>query len=267
VIKRLSLKRLPDFHIELVGGEPTLHPDICNILTQLNDLDKCKEIDLVTNLAKPVKFYRQFDVPRYSKLRICASYHPEYDKTGAYIDKMIQLNKSKYIKAFCNVNLYKDSALWPKITDTITALIDSNVPTTLNWLHSVEGHYEAEYTKEFYDTFLPFMSGDKALIITRNEDEGLHSSFVRYRDIPYTTHQGPQSLSESDIRRYKFDQFKGFNCTPLMWNIHVDGTITNACTNESLDVLATNIDRRVKCPVAAGCHCEVMFNYYKHRNE
>ena len=74
VLVRLKKLEHP-FTVELIGGEPTLHPNISNILKELGSIDNCKRIQIATNLSRSVSFYKQIAHPKVS---LIASYHPEH---------------------------------------------------------------------------------------------------------------------------------------------------------------------------------------------
>lgn len=80
IIKRLSLKNIEPFKIELVGGEPMLHPDIYEIVESLYKSKNCKVVCMNTNLAKKVSDYKKFDSVKYKGLEFSASFHPQYNK-------------------------------------------------------------------------------------------------------------------------------------------------------------------------------------------
>ena len=77
-IKMLQTKRLGiPFTIELLGGEPTIHPHIHEIIKELSNNKNCTSIDMITNLAKPFNFYKTFySEESKNKLRLITSYHP-----------------------------------------------------------------------------------------------------------------------------------------------------------------------------------------------
>ena len=58
VVKSLASKQIKDrFVVEMLGGEPTLHPDLYDIIDALHEIEQCKRVELITNLAKPVKYF------------------------------------------------------------------------------------------------------------------------------------------------------------------------------------------------------------------
>lgn len=250
VLKRLSLKRIIPFNIEIQGGEPTQHPDIYSVLEALNKNSRCQKMELITNLAKPVPFYKKFDQERYNKLEIVPSYHPEYDN-GTYIEKVIELNEFDIISVCPNINLSDDSKYWEQTMQLMDNLKDQNIKFGTNMLFSVDGwvpNYPENFTQRFKDY--------------------RESTLTDLCKIPYITTSGEQhEFTDDEIYSHSLQRFEGFYCTPLHWCISPGGEISNSCTGAQLHALATNINCRVKCPVSDGClECE-KYSFYKNRNE
>ena len=124
------------FSVEILGGEPTLHPDIIDIVDKLCVIDNCVQVDLITNLAKPLSFYLKFDKQSNEKLAIEASYHPEYSGEQ-YIQKVIELNKCEWIAVCPNINLPDEKEHWEKTKSLIDRFIDNDVNIGLNFLQEV----------------------------------------------------------------------------------------------------------------------------------
>lgn len=253
ILKRLSLKTVPQFDINIVGGEPTLHPQFNYIVKYLDELDKCISVDVTTNLVRSTQVLREL-AKTTTKLYIGASYHPEYDKNHTFAKKCIDLSNSEYTKFGANINLVKDPTHWPATIKTIETLIDNGVRISLNYLNSVDGTYVAEYSDSFYETFAKYLDkGDEDIVVPYVMEE---NGTNRVENIP-----------KHEIYKQDLYKFKGYYCTPMMWDIGVDGHIANTCTNETLNILSTNLTSRKMCTVDCGCKCDNMYDYYKNKNE
>ncbi len=57
-IKLLDIKKI-SYDLELLGGEPTIHPNFFDILSFINKLKKCNITQIVTNIANPVSFLKR----------------------------------------------------------------------------------------------------------------------------------------------------------------------------------------------------------------
>jgi len=276
VIKKLKLKsiRMP-FAVEILGGEPTLHPDIDQIINSLCEVDNCIQIDLITNLAKPVKFYKQFNNPKNSKLAIEASFHPEYDVDG-YKNKVVELNNCEHITIYPNINLPTDKHAWPVTLDLIAYLQDNDVKVGLNFLQDVQqgeiGSWTSSYPEEFWDVFEEHLT---PLGYKRSQSDGTKQQAMLFLkshagsttiDIPYQFINGTSKrLSEAEINRFDLRRFEGWNCRAMMYHIDMSGNIKHHCTGEDIPAYKlnkTNLTCSVICPLER-CDCDTKFLYVK----
>ena len=281
VVKLLSLKSIKvPFSVEILGGEPTLHPDIIDIVDALCVIDNCVQVDLITNLAKPLSFYQKFDKPCNEKLAIEASYHPEYcgDK---YIQKVIDLNKSEFINVCPNINLPDVPEQWEKTRDLIDTFIDNDVNIGLNFLQAVPdgpvGGWEPNYTDEFWEYFKDYINPDEHCYVVEEKDNlSVRDKAVKFlnehagaitTNIQYKTKDGEtHKLSEGDINRLDLRRFKGWTCRPLMYHITMDGVIRNHCTEEVIPAFMLNSKTLTacrECPLDR-CDCDTKFLFEKH---
>ena len=301
VVKLLSLKsiQLP-FTVELLGGEPTLHPDIVEIVDKLCGIDNCVQVEFITNLAKPLKFYKQFDTLARNKVNFIASYHPEY-YTEKFFDKVVELNKCEHIAIYPNINLPDDPTYWQPTADLIRRFEDNDIMISLNLLQRVEdgpeGSWEPNYTDEFWKFFAHWLEREpvntstekikgqhpgttekEAMVelekrahntgMQRQEDADYYRPYTMVtRGIPYSIDNKIQLLSEADIVKDDLRRFKGWKCRPLMWAINMDGTLRNHCTEDVLPIYKINkenLSACVTCPLER-CDCDTKYLYVKER--
>lgn len=266
VVKKLSLNRSPTFNIELVGGEPTLHPELLDIVKQLTDIKKCNRVEIITNLAKPSSYYSMFDELGTDKIQINASYHPKYH-TDKFLDKCNLLSGLNNVVFYVNINIMFERDMWDVTASTMIYLKQHGIDYGLNLLHRTERYSGFSHNNtgdtinnpgDIVNEFLNYVDAKYQLVPGTCIPEGLDNR------APYTTTSGDVVISELDIRHKGLDKFyNNFTCTPTMWNISHDGVFTNACTRAKLDPLFRNITSRVTCPVETGCECDVMLLYPK----
>jgi len=257
VIKRLSLNKMSPFIVEVLGGEPTLHPNIGDILIDLNKLKGCRRIELITNLAKPISFFKQFDILACNKVEITPSYHPEYHKRDRYLDKLIHLSRFHHIQLRPNITISDKRQHWNDTIYILDQLIEAGIRFSTNKLYCTDT-YKTQYPGDVDITFKKYFLhglGDGASDVIGNGEV--------YDRIPYVFKDKTEMLSDSDIMSDNLQRFKGYHCTPMYWDIHPSGAIINSCTGEALDPTGSNLRKGVKCPVPDGCAETEKFRYYK----
>lgn len=256
VLKRLAMKSLPGYEVDIIGGEPTLHKNVFEILETLNSYEKCEKLTINTNLARPVEWYNKLDDVKYNKLNITASYHPEYNvkDVDKYVKKSIQLSSTKHISYICNINIYEKS--WEQTKPIIERLLDNNVPVGFNTLDPVEKVWEVTYSKEFKTQFKNYIE----FIKNKYDFNPVKEEFIDFIDKQNKIHK----ISDYQIRVDKLDRYKGWDCEAIYWSIDPDGRIYNMCTGEDLHLLNKNISEVVTCPVDKGCPCQDCFKFPKH---
>tara|TARA_A100000171_G_scaffold53055_2_gene75931 strand:- start:110 stop:1027 length:918 start_codon:yes stop_codon:yes gene_type:complete len=245
-IKLLDIKKI-NYDLELLGGEPTIHPYFFNILSFLNNLKKCKKIKLITNIAKPVSFFNK--IPNYidkSKYTINASYHVEYDK-GNFLKKIIELNKNHDVVV--NVNLLNNEKYFDKIEDIIKKFISNDIKIMYNYLHDVENKFLSNYDEVFYNKFekyFKYFNNKKTKFIIDEKEIYLDEWYIRKNNL--------------------INFYDKFLCTPKFYNISYKGEISNICTGKQIKNILNNFHEKIKCPVKGGCSkCSMLFDYHKER--
>jgi organic radical activating enzyme len=237
VLERLS--RIDSmFDMDIYGGEPTLHPNINEILENLVNNPFCRNIEIKTNLSRSVIFYNSlFEHP---KISISASYHFDHHNQQ-FIDKCIELKEHNFS---CHISMPDQLKHWQQVLDMIQVFEEHGVKYDANLLFSTPS-YTVNYTDEFYKKF----------------SHALKPTGPKYR---YQLKNSVEEFSVYEIKQQKLDNFKNYKCKALMYEINIDGTIENMCTGEVLPLMLKreNTHNVVKCPLSA-CSCDVMFNFYK----
>jgi organic radical activating enzyme len=238
VLKILKLRSIGKFEVDIIGGEPTLHPNIYDILFNINSIENCKEISLLTNFKKPLSFFEKFNDEKYNKLLFCPSIHFEY-YTPELLDKCIKINNFKYTKIIPIVMLHDNPKYWDNMEIFINGLIEYNVEYTISFINSCYD-YIVNYTPEFYSRF---------------------NKFFTYDDNKYLFND-KLLLDKYDIHSNQLMNFTGWRCKPRRYVIKHTGEISNACTGKSLSFI--NNDSFITCGVDK-CGCDIQWNYEKYK--
>jgi organic radical activating enzyme len=238
VLKILRLKSIGNFEVDLIGGEPTLHPYIYDIIEHLTVIDNCKEISVLTNLKKSFSFYEKFNDIKYNKLLLCPSIHFDY-YTPDLLIKCIEINKFEHTKILPIIMLHDNEKHWNNMEIFINTLIQHDVPYTISFINSCYD-YTVNYTKNFYLKFNKF--------IMRDDNKYAFNNTLL--------------LDKYDIYLNKLNTFKGWKCKPLRYIIKHTGEIINACTEKPMSFI--DADKFVTCPNTE-CNCDIQWNYEKYK--
>jgi organic radical activating enzyme len=253
VLERLSTIDHP-FKMCITGGEPTLNPNILEILEGLAKLDNCHQIAVMTNLSRSVAFYKSIDdlgnkYPMYdnSKIVIMASYHPEYfnDK---FAEKAIEL--SKQIKRFqVSINFSDKPKNWDNTVSVLEMLKSNNIkmkPTIL----SKNSNYHPIYVPKFYETFKKYLE----------ESPWVVEVDVEFQDGTKTR------MKDYEIEQQKLHKFTGYMCTPIYYSIDIAGQIKNICTNNTIvgSLTKDNLVKKLPCPKDT-CLSRRLLTFYKEK--
>ena len=242
VLQRLRMLKIP-FEVDLYGGEPTLHPYFLEILEELGNMPNCKLVEIKTNLSRPLYFLKQ--VFKHPKIKLAASYHPEYF-SEEFIKKCIALRDNEF---YCHVNLSDNQNDWETTLTILNTFDEHNVKYDLNILLST-AEYKVNYTKEFYNIF-----DNKIKAIADKKT---------YR---FKYDNGKiENLTAFNVYKNHLASFNGYKCQALLYDINTDGTITNCCTGKALSLIVTDeiFNNFSICPEER-CHSDMMLNFYKEK--
>ena len=264
VIKRLSVKAVGAFDIQILGGEPTLHPDFHVIIDNLCDNINCTEIEIYTNLSRPESFWKTYDQPKHSKIILIPAYHYEYYRPS-FSRKIVSIfsNPDINVRIEPVINLSTRRQDWDNIISLINVLKDNNIRYRLNFLHPVEEpiHFKPVYTDEFWDIFHDILIEEyQALMKLPNQkicsnkidvkSDRKHIKNVPPREvyimggesIMKDTSGDTITMLERDVVVKKLNMFKGWSCRTQIYYIDPDGIIVNDCTQELLPAFFTHKD-------------------------
>ena len=242
VLKRLKLKSLGKFEVDLLGGEPTLHTNLFEIIEKLNLINNCIEISLLTNLKKEFSYYEKFNNKKYNKLLLCPSIHMDYyNKETLY--KLIKLSKLKHLKLIPIIMIHDNKKYYNTIKNLLNILINENIKFTTSFLFDCYD-YKVNYNKKFLDEMNVFTDKDVNRYVFES-DKGKKIN-----------------LNKHSVYNKKLTTFKGWKCTPLRYKINHFGGIFNVCSNKPLPL--TNKNECIECPHTS-CLCDIQWNYDKEK--
>ena len=236
VIKKLKLIAVP-FDICLVGGEPTLHPDIFEIIEELAKLKHCNDIALTTNLYGTQEFWKKFDdLDHKGKLLINVSLHIQYYNDN-FLKNIDVLKSYKNTGFECTLNVFAEKKYYKKME------------------HAIK-HIENLYVVSMYETpdFTPNINDD--FIKQFSEKEIGFKMIVDGK---------PQYYPFSMMQKYELNKFKGWKCTAQDLIITQEGDIKNMCTDKKILLYREkDRDEMIICPLDS-CPCDPLLLFRKER--
>ena len=226
-----KLKAVNEFSIDILGGEPMLHPHINEIVSKLNDMNNCLKINIISN------FYEDnisFDKLKYDKVKIHMSFHPEYKIPH---NKILKFNQTHAFEV--DIQMHPDEKYWDSIEDMILFCQNHKIMYSVNLLHSTKT-FKVLYNTQFYERFNKYIKNEIA-------------------NVTHTTGSITEVKSAIDIRLEKID-YKNSICSAKMYDINISGKIKNLCTNQNLSQYG---------PVCCHwvCSCDDMFYFKKVKYE
>ena len=252
---RMVLARLKNvetsFNVCLTGGEPTLHPNILEILEELSKIEYSQDIAMFTNMSRPLPFYEKIRAIGSNKIVVFASYHPEF-VTDKFTQRCLDVNQIDGLRFSVHVSLHDDPKYWASTTAFLNTMRANNV-SCKPLLLAPNKHFDPNYTDEFYAVFHPYLESTE-------EEEFFPSIDVEYTDGTRT------KLKSYDIQIQKLNKFKGYQCTPASFTIGIDGHIENTCTRRQAPLLMNNKNLIVKelCPREI-CASKRLLEFYKEK--
>lgn len=268
VLSRLEMGSMPEFLIEILGGEPLLHPKIDYILERLCSNKKCQSVTVNSNGTMP--FDKLFYL-RERGLKVSPSYHPEYNKhPKQFCTKVMKLKQHGFVRdqLQVNINIHNDKKYIDDYTYIVNFCAENDILVGANYLFCTPT-YTCEYTDELFQTIkrkfeaLPKipdswdMSTDRWIGVSKYRHPRAHSVRMVGGD------GGEHNISLGEIRDRELNKWKGFNCRTKFWQIDSNGLIKNECTDEPLDMMNKNINSCIQCPNETCGVCEVQYNFHK----
>lgn len=233
ILAALKCSRLP-VYLGFHGGEPLVHPHITELVKlTLGSLNHdLSTLYIATNLStiKPIDSF-----PDSRKLRILASFHPEYSDPKGFVNRAIHV--SKRFKTKVNVLLHTDKRLWGAMRYVYDQCFDAGLTMHPHFIYDQDGDDEIlwRYTNEFFKHF-----------------NYMKRSPCKYN---YTYDTGDQLLSDVEVFEAGLNNFKGWSCYNNNYEILIDNTVHRLCSSDFVDLVKhplffnkITIIQPMKCP-------------------
>jgi len=128
------------FKLEILGGEPTLHPNFIEIIGEISKLEKLHECIYYTNLTESIDYYLKInDLDIKKRIYGGFSYHPQYDKGGRFGNKCVELFKNN-LQFYVNVNIINEEKYHKQTADLMKQLLSEGIVFYLNLLQSTKNY-------------------------------------------------------------------------------------------------------------------------------
>ena len=148
-LSKIVLKKLStiseDTKITLLGGEPTLHPEFQDVVSELFKMKHIKQINIVTNFEMPLDFWEKL-TPFTDKVKIVVSFHPEYPQKDAF-NKIQKLQDSlKFDLVFVVHNNPRFLQRLIEYKENLLTYVKEEMPFTFVRVHEI-ANGQNEYVK------------------------------------------------------------------------------------------------------------------------
>lgn len=208
------------FKLEILGGEPTLYPYLNNIINEMDNCERCKEIKLTTNGSIDLTKFK-----KSKKILYVISVHPNNIKNEINLFKNIEFVKH-YNHDILIMLLNRNS----EDVNLVNAYIDKVKTITDKISLSVILH-DPHYSQNFdFNAFHNFHDVDEKFVL---EHDGIKEIY----DVDEVIHK--------DIAH-----FKGWNCYIKNILISVDGSISLGCKTNIANIFENKTkicSQMVKC--------------------
>jgi MoaA/NifB/PqqE/SkfB family radical SAM enzyme len=213
----------------LIGGEPTLHPNIFKFLDYFENDDKCIEYYIISNGYKELDYFEKF--LKYKKFYFIFSFHFSMIQ---HLDQL--MNKVLYLKDRIKfIHIVIDKSVNENIEKVLSIFRNNGIKYTYIYLYN---------NGRVLDNYLYKL--DQKII-----------DILRYYEYKYVKF-GDLLLSDLDIYFNKLYKLKGVLCYNNIVEIDQNYTPMNVCTKcqHSLN------DFYIRCPLE-DCVCAGLLGTYK----
>ena len=248
VLLRLRMLKEHEWEISLLGGEPTLHPNLREIIDNLTKLEACRSIYIITNMAKTLKYFLDLVDGVDDKLILNPSIHFEYYKPSV-MDKTLELITQTNTNIQPTVMLHDNPKYWTMMSEYLDMCVENGVEYNSTFLEAAHD-YEPKYTDEFFEQFSKYIQHGRGVDDVKYNIE--------------TADGNEHEVTVEDIYKYNIKQFKGWQCTPKSWKISCGGGFENSCTKQKMSVTGDNLICKTACPNTT-CGCNEWWMYRKER--
>jgi len=243
----LKLKKIDEpFSMELLGGEPTLHPDYKDIVEEFIGFNNVKLLNIITNLKKDMSFWE--DHIKHPKLVIQPSIHMEYlDK--ALEEKLIYLNNNYTL--MCNLMIHYDEKYNEKLKWILGVLSDLNIQYEISYLYDINNNKEV----------MEYPTSIKEIVANRDKPQASLKFFDEDKEYNYTV---------DEVYNNNLHHFLGWKCNTKYYTIDHKGYINRVCDVNSTQhiVLFKGISKiPLTCAQKSGCICDEYLEWEKWKDD
>lgn len=247
VLKRLKNFDAP-FEVAILGGEPTLHPNLNEILIELTSMDNCKRAEIFTNLSRPLSYFEKIENDIKSPVTLSASFHPEYYEPK-FLEKILLMKNMEKLKIRSTIIITDRKEDWSLTKEVLEKLIENKIDYSLHILNETS-FWSPKYPEEMVQYFKPYES---------KTQHNTHLIEHKYSD------GSTEKLTAMDVITRDLNRFNKFICDSRYFDIRFDGTILNTCTRKKINSIflkKENLNNVVVCP-RQYCPCEGMLSCHK----
>jgi MoaA/NifB/PqqE/SkfB family radical SAM enzyme len=209
------------FELNLLGGEPTLWPDLTKFVKSLKEKYNIK-VTITTNGSRTLRYWEE-NCTYFDKLLF--SCHPEYVDIDHFIN-VIDLCFSKGVPV--NALIMMDPTNWDKCVSIVN---DCNTKSKEKWFISVmEVHSNIQYTREQIE-FLKKPTKRMPRLYRLVKDEIVKGIAPFARPKVFFEDGTKKTIERNWISLNNLNYFKGWSCNIGIENINIqkDGLITGTC--------------------------------------
>jgi len=246
------------FRINLLGGEPTLHTELNDIIDSIKYNYSNNIIKLFTNGSQSIDYYKNM-IHKYNNLTFDISYHPKFANTNKYIDIINMFKNNNPNNIYYIINIVLVYEYYDKILDFINKANDINGNIKFILLFGVD------YVNTKYNIFNDIINNMKN-----------NSEFLEYK---LTFENKEIILPYKDIAYYSTftNIFKNMKCNiyDTLWSIYNNEIMSLCNTKKSYKLLPNEIKlfindyynyrNGVECQLNT-CNMDCLIDVYKHKN-
>ncbi|CCH63489.1 radical SAM domain-containing protein [Campylobacter phage CP21] len=221
-----------DFQIVLLGGEPTLHSKINEILTTLDNHKHCKSLSIISN-GRYSKIYEVFKPNNPFLVQI--TFHPsEVNNMNDFFNNILKIKKLHDVR----INVMLVPNYYDKIKECLEFIKKESIDFCYNVLFNPK-------TPELFMNY-------------KNKDVlDLPNLYKPERILKYNINNKEYYYSDIDtFKNIELSNFKGFKCYNYNIQISVQGDFTRFCNDKPLTINEiNNLNDYILCPLKY-CTCQ-----------
>lgn len=194
-----SFKCNKTIEINVLGGEPTLHPKFVNIINELCEVQNIKVVNIFTNGLLNNKLRDLNTIKNKDKITVLHSYHPSEISPDDFIRSIDLSNTFKQ-----RIHLMFPADRYYSDVEKIYTTFKKTIPVVCHYVTINDITRPISKNIQFY------------------EDEFMYNN---------------KHFTVSEFIKHKLNYFKGWMCNKNTFDIDIFGNISNMCENLNKNVL------------------------------